>query len=130
MAKRMREKSEARANSYDNRPHASVKFVRMSASKVKRVLDLIRGEKYENAVAILENLPHEAATVVLKLINSAAANAENNLGLSKKDLVVAECWACPGQTLKRVIYKAKGSASGMLKRTSHIYCVLENEKVK
>ena len=128
MAKRMREKAEARAKLSDKRPHASVTYVRMSPSKVQRVCDVVRGMNYQAAIATLDNMPHDGATVVAKLINSAAANAEHNLGYSKQDLYVAEIWVTPGPTLKRLIYKAKGSASRMLKRTSHIFVVLDSKK--
>lgn len=130
MAKRIREKAEARLKNDDKRPHASVTYVRMSPSKVQRILNVVRGMSYQSAIATLNNMPHEAATVVAKLINSAAANAEHNMGYSKQNLVVAECWVTPGPTLKRLLMKAKGSASRMLKRTSHIFVVLDSQEVK
>ena len=130
MAKRIREKAEARKQNKDKRPHASVTYVRMSPSKVERVLNIVRGMAYQDAIATLENMPHESAGVVAKLINSAAANAEHNMGYAKQNLYVAECWVTPGPTLKRLIMKAKGSASRMLKRTSHIFVVLDSQEVK
>ena len=125
MAKRIREKAEARRQNKDTRPFAKAKYVRMSPSKVRIVLDQIRGQKAEVAVAILENLPQEAAAASLKVLNSAIANAENNKGLNKNDLFVAEAYACPGPTFKRLLIRARGRADRMLKRTSHITIVLD-----
>lgn len=128
MAKRIREKAELRKQNKDTRPYATVKYVRMSPSKVRIVLDNVRGQSAENAVAILANSTQSAAEVCLKLLNSAIANAENNKGLNRQDLVVAECYACPGPTLKRINIRARGRADRLLKRTSHITIVLDVAK--
>ena len=128
MARNVRERALAHAENADKRPHASAKYVRMSPSKAIRVLDVIRGKKYAEAVAICENIPHDAAKVILKVVNSAAANAENNLGLSKDDLYVAECYANPGPLLKRMMPRAKGRGDRILKRTTHIVVVLDTAK--
>ena len=80
MATRIREKAEARKQNKDSRPYAIVRYVRMSPSKVRIVLDTIRGQKAEDAAAILANSTTAAAEVCLKLLNSAIANAENNKG--------------------------------------------------
>ena len=128
MAKRIREKAELRKQNKDTRPYATVKYVRMSPSKVRIVLDNVRGQSAENAVAILANSTQSAAEVCLKLLNSAIANAENNKGLNRQDLVVAECYACPGPTLKRINIRARGRADRLLKRTSHITIVLDIAK--
>ena len=92
------------------------------------MIDLIRGKQVDQAAAILMYTPKAAAPVVLKLLNSAIANAENNLGLSREDLYVAEVYANPGPTLKRYVARSRGSASPMLKRTSHITVVLDSKK--
>ena len=86
MATRMREKTEARKMSRDNRPYATASYVRMTPSKAARVLDLIRDKSYTEAKAILSTINFAAAPVVLKVLNSAAANAEHNLGYNKEDL--------------------------------------------
>lgn len=125
MAKRIREKAAALELSRDRRPKAHAKQVQMSSSKVVIVLDLIRGKRYIEAAAILENTPNVAAGVVKKVLDSAAANAENNLNLNKEDLYVAECFANPGPTLKRLFIKAKGASSRLLKRTAHITVILD-----
>lgn len=124
MATRIREKAEARQANKDNRPYAKVKYVRMSPSKVRIVLDNVRGKKAEEALAILENAPQAAAEVCAKLLKSAIANAENNKGLNRADLFVDEAYACPGPTMKRLNIRARGRADRMLKRTSHITIVL------
>ena len=127
MATRTREKTEARKQGADKRPRAIAKYIRISPRKVKIVIDLIRGKQVDQAAAILMYTPKAAAPVVLKLLNSAIANAENNLGLSREDLYVAEVYANPGPTLKRYVARSRGSASPMLKRTSHITVVLDSK---
>jgi large subunit ribosomal protein L22 len=89
------------------------------------VLDIIRGKSYTQAVAILENTPKSASEPIKKVLMSAAANAENNLGMSKDNLFVAACYADQGPTLKRVMPRAQGRAFRILKRTSHITIVLD-----
>ena len=125
MAKRIREKTERLQANKDNRPKACARYVRISSSKVCIVLDTIRGRAYDEAVGILNAIPNKAGELVLKVLNSAAANAENNKGLSKHDLYVAEATATQGPTLKRSMPAGKGSANRILKRTSHINIVLD-----
>ena len=127
MATRSKEKSAARKANADKRPQAHAKYIRISTRKVKIVIDLIRGKSAEDAQAILTYTPKAAAPVVLKVLNSAIANAENNQNLNRKDLVVAEVYANPGPTLKRYVARSRGSASPMLKRTSHISVVLDQK---
>ena len=83
------------------------------------------GKSYREAVAILKNTPKAASEVLVKLVNSAAANAEHNLGLSKDDLFVAECFADQGPILKRIQPVSKGRAHRINKRTSHITVILD-----
>lgn len=128
MATRIREKTEAYKANADKRPRAIAKYIRISPRKVKIVIDLIRGKQVDQALAILMYTPKAAAPVVLKLLNSAIANAENNLQLNREDLYVAEVFANPGPTLKRYVARSRGSASPMLKRTSHITVVLDTKK--
>lgn len=124
MATRIREKAAARAEEKDTRPYAKVKYVRMSPSKVRIVLNQVRGKSAADALAILENMPQEAAAVSLKLLKSAIANGENNKGLSRDDLFVAETWAGPGPLLKRISFRARGKADRITKRTCHITIIL------
>ena len=128
MATRIREKTEAHKANADKRPRAIAKYIRISPRKVKIVIDLIRGKQVDQALDILMYTPKAAAPVVLKLLNSAIANAENNLQLNREDLYVAEVFANPGPTLKRYVARSRGSASPMLKRTSHITVVLDTKK--
>ena len=125
MAKNLREKTAKIAENKDRRPKAVARHVRISPYKVRIVLDIIRGKGYREAVAILENTPKAASEPVKKVLMSAAANAENNLGLSKDNLYVAACFADQGPTLKRVMPRAQGRAFRILKRTSHIMVVLD-----
>ena len=128
MATRVREKSLARKQNADRRPKAVAKYIRISPSKVRIVLDVIRGQKYEEAVAILKNMPNAATESVLKVLESAGANAENNLGLNKADLIVSEAFADGGPILKRFQPVSKGRAHSIKKRTSHITVILDVAK--
>ena len=128
MAKNTREKGAARRENRDKRPHASAKHIRLSSRKAGIVLDLIRGKQVDQALAILEFTPKAASPYILKILNSAIANAVNNLDLNREDLYVAECYANPGPTLKRYVARSRGSASPMLRRTCHISVVLDQKK--
>ena len=99
---------------------AHLKYARISPRKVKIVLDLIRGKNADMAMAILKNKPRAASELLIKLLASAIANAENNNHMDPSKLYVAECFANEGPTLKRIMPRAKGSADRILKRTSHI----------
>lgn len=125
MAKNTYLKAVKRAENADRRPMAKAKYIRISPTKVRAVLDLIRGKGYREAVAILENINKSSSLPILKVVKSAGANAENNLSLNKDELFVAECFADQGATLKRFIPKAHGRAGGLLKRTSHITVILD-----
>lgn len=129
MATRSKEKAAARIANADKRPRAVAKYVRISPFKVRIVLDIIRGRSYTEAVAILKNTPKAACEPLLKVIDSAAANAEHNLGMNKSDLYVAEAFADQGPILKRIQPVSKGRAHRINKRTSHITVVLDS-KVK
>lgn len=128
MAKGIRERVAARKENADRRPKAVAKYIGINASKVANVLDLIRGKKYLEAVAILENTDKSSTMPILKVLNSAAANAENNLNLNKDELFVAEAYSSQGPTLKRLMIRARGRADRMLKRTSHIIVILDTVK--
>jgi ribosomal protein L22, bacterial type len=104
---------------------AIVKYVRTSSMKIGIVLNLIRGKNVNEAFAILQYTPKDAAEVIYKLLKSAVANAENNLNLDKAKLYVAEAYACQGPTLKRFRPHAQGRAFRILKRSSHITLVVK-----
>lgn len=127
MAKRMKEKTAARVLSKDTRPMAKAKYIRISPTKVRVVLDTIRGKSVNEALAMLEATPKIASEPILKLIKSASANAEFK-GLSRADLMVAEIFADGGPILKRVNPVSKGRANRINKRTSHITVILDTMK--
>jgi large subunit ribosomal protein L22 len=109
-------------------PSASAKarFVRVSASKARRVIDLVRGKPVAEALDILRWAPQAASEPVAKVIASAAANAQNNDGLDPTTLVVATIHADEGPTAKRIRPRAQGRAFRIRKRTSHITVIVES----
>ena len=128
MGKRSALKRARNEEKREHRAHATVKYVRISSRKGRIVSNLIRGKKVDEALAILRFTPKSASPVVEKLLNSAIANAEHNMGLSRDTLYVAEIFANQGPSLKRFMPRAKGSASPILKRTSHITVILDEIK--
>ena len=127
MAKRIREKSELIKQNKDTRPYASVRYVRVAPTKAKIVIDQVRGKSYDDAVAILANMPHDAAEILLKVVKSAGANAENNKGLNVHDLYVAEIILGQGPTrVNKIYWRGRGhGADRIVSRTSHIKVVLD-----
>ena len=109
----------------NNVAKAHLKYARISPRKVKVVLDLIRGKDAGVAMAILKNTPKSASEYLVKLLGSAIANPEHNNHMDPSKLYVAECFVCPGPTLKRIMPRAKGSADRILKRTSHVTIVVK-----
>ncbi len=107
---------------------AHARFVRQSPYKVRRVLDLVRGLPVEEAVVILDHTNRRAADPVKKCLNSAIANAEHNLALDAEDLFVSEAYADEGPTLKRWRPRARGRATRINKRTSHITIVVADDE--
>ena len=128
MATRQRERALKNAENADKRPRAIAKNLGVSPSKVRTVLNLIRGKDYAMAVAILKNMPNVGAEYSVKVLESAGANAENNLGMNKANLYVAECYADGAATLKRFQPVSKGRAHSIKKRTSHITIILDEKK--
>ena len=104
---------------------AIAKYVRMSPMKVGVVLDLIRGKNVNEAFAILQYTPKDAAVVINKVLKSAVANAENNHDLNVENLYVAETFVGAGPTLKRFRPMDHGIAFRINKRTSHITVVVK-----
>ena len=107
---------------------AHLRYARIAPRKVSVVLDLIRNQDLDKALAILQYTPNAASELLLKLVKSAAANAENNHNMDKNNLYVAECFVTPGPTLKRMRPRAQGRAFRVLKRTSHITVVLKEKE--
>ena len=101
------------------------KNVRLTPRKARLVIDLVRGKKVSEALAILANTNRAASEPVAKAIKSAVANATNNFGMDEESLYVAEIYANDGLRMKRYLPRAKGSASGLVKRDSHITVVVK-----
>ena len=112
----------------DTRPSAKLSYARVSVQKACFVLDAVRGKDVETALAILQYNPRYASSLIKKLIESAIANAENNNGMNRDNLYVAECFANKGPTMKRIHPRAQGRAYRIEKRTSHITVVLDERK--
>ncbi len=105
---------------------AKARFVRVSPTKARRVIDLVRGKSVSEALDILRWAPQAASEPVAKVIASAAANAQNNEGLDPSTLVVATVYADEGPTAKRIRPRAQGRAFRIRKRTSHITVIVES----
>ena len=104
---------------------AKLSYARISSRKVKIVIDMIRNKPVDVAMGILKNTPKAASELLIKLLASAVANAENNHNMDKNNLYIAEIYANQGPTLKRVRPRAQGRAFRIRKRTSHITIVLK-----
>lgn len=102
--------------------------VRISPRKVQIVLDLIRKQPADKAMAILKYTPKAACEPLEKLLKSAMANAENNNNMDVSHLYVDTCYVCPGPMLKRIRPRAHGRAYRINKRTSHITLVLKEQE--
>ena len=99
--------------------------------KARMTMDLIRGKDVFTAEAILENTNTKASRLIYKVLESAIANAVNNKGAKKEDLVVSECYVNPGMVLKRIKFASRGNVDRRDKRTSHITVkVSDNKKGK
>ena len=120
----------ARNAQRDTRPHAKLTNARIPVQKACFVMDAIRGKDVATAIGILEYNPRYASSVILKLLKSAIANAENNLGMSADHLYIAECSASNGPIMKRIQPRAQGRAFRILKRMSNLYITLDEKKVE
>lgn len=103
---------------------AVAKTVRIAPRKARLVVELIKGKTVAEALAILQFTPRAGSPIVAKVLKSAIANAEHNYDLDAQNLVVSEAYVNEGPTLKRFRTRAKGSASPINKRTSHITVVV------
>ncbi|MBT8462173.1 MAG: 50S ribosomal protein L22 [Gemmatimonadetes bacterium] len=106
--------------------HAQAKYIRQSPFKVRRVLDLVRGLPVQEARHVLDLTERRATDYVRKVLDSAVANAEHNLALDADELFVSEAYADEGPTLKRWRPRARGRATKINKRTSHITVVVSD----
>ncbi len=107
---------------------AVLRYARISPRKVKIVIDLIRNKSVAEAIGIINNTPKAASEYLIKLLNSAIANATNNHNMDAEKLYVAEVFANPGPILKRIMPRAQGRAFRIRKRTSHITIVLKERQ--
>ena len=109
----------------ENTATASLKHVRMSSQKARMVVNLIRGKQVEPALQVLRYSPKKGSKLVEKLLRSAIANARERKGLNVDKLWVSQAWANAGPTMKRYMPRARGSADGIRKRSTHITVVVE-----
>ncbi|MBA1434194.1 50S ribosomal protein L22 [Bombilactobacillus bombi] len=107
---------------------ATARTVRIAPRKARLALELIKGKSAAEAMAILQFTPRAASPIIAKVLKSAIANAEHNYDLDSQSLVVSEAYVNEGPTLKRFRPRAKGSASPINKRTSHITVVVSEEE--
>ena len=120
-------KKERNIATQEKRPHASVKYTGIPVSKAQIVLDQIKGKDVATAAALLEYSPRYASDVIPKELNSAVANAQNNLRMDVSKLYVEEVQAGQAPVMKRIHPRGKGSAYRILKKTCHISIIL-NER--
>nr|ARD02262.1 ribosomal protein L22 [Chamaerhodos erecta] len=109
---------------------ASSQHIRLSAHKARRVIDQIRGRSYEETLMILELMPYRACYDVLKLVYSAAANANHNKGFNETSLIISKAEVNEGTTVKKLKPRARGRGFPIRRSTCHIYIVLKDISVK
>jgi large subunit ribosomal protein L22 len=107
-----------------NEARAVSKYIRMSPSKIRRVLQQIQGKSYSDALLVLEFLPYSSCDLIIKVLSSAAANAKHNKGFDEKNLIVISAFANQGPTMKRFRPRAQGRAYRIQKATSHITIIV------
>ena len=105
-------------------------YVRGSASKVRRVLDQIRGKSYRDALIMLEFMPYRSTEPITKVLRSAVANAEHNLGMDPSTLFINSASANMGPVMKRYRPRAQGRAFAIKKQTCHITISVQSQTNK
>lgn len=115
------------ANLVDTEIKAIAKYIRMSPNKVRRVLNQIRGKSYRDALMILEFMPYAACGPVLQVLQSAAANAQNNNSIQKNELLISKAFADQGPVLKRFRPRSQGRGFKIKKPTCHITVCVSKE---
>ena len=108
--------------------YAIHKGAMIAPRKARMTMDLIRGKDVNSARAILENTNTKGSRLILKVLNSAVANAVNNFGANESELVISECFVNPGQVLKRIKFASRGNVDRRDKRTSHITVKVTDNK--
>ena len=124
-AKKDTKKAEAPKKPMPSEAHAVATNVRVTPRKARLVIDQVRGKDVKVALGLLRNINRAASEPVIKVIKSAAANAINNFGMDEDKLYIKEIYANDGLKMKRYLPRAKGSASGLVKRTCHITVVVK-----
>ena len=125
VAKKEEKKVEAPKKPAPTEARAIAKNVRLTPRKARLVIDLVRGKNVKEALGLLAMTNRAASEPVSKLIKSAAANAVNNFGMDEDSLYIAQIWANDGLRMKRYLPRAKGSASGLVKRNCHLTVVVK-----
>lgn len=110
--------------------YAIHKGAMVAPRKARMTIDLIRGKKVVEARAILANTNTKSSRLIVKVLNSAVANATNNLGLKEEDLFVSECFINPGQTIKRIKFGSRSRVNRHDHRTSHIVVKVSDGKTE
>ena len=105
-------------------------YIRGSASKVRRVLDQIRGKSYRDALIMLEFMPYRSTDPITKVLRSAVANAENNLGMDPSSLIISSASANMGPVMKRYRPRAQGRAFAIKKQTCHISISVQSQTIQ
>ena len=105
-------------------------YIRGSASKVRRVLDQIRGKSYRDALIMLEFMPYRSTEPITKVLRSAVANAENNLGMDPSSLIISSASANMGPVMKRYRPRAQGRAFAIKKQTCHISISVQSQTIQ
>jgi large subunit ribosomal protein L22 len=108
----------------DNETQATAKYIRVSPSKIRRILRQLQGKTYSEALTLLEFLPYSSCPAIIKVLRSAVANAKNNLGLDETKIIVKKAFADQGPVMKRFRPRAQGRAYRILKATTHITIVV------
>jgi large subunit ribosomal protein L22 len=106
---------------------AHAKYLRITARKMRLVVDAIRGKNLKEAEDLLRFIPRGAAVPIAKVLKSAKANATNNYDMLEDQLFVASAYVNEGPTLKRMLPRARGRADSLMKRTSHLTIILEEK---
>tara|TARA_Y100000589_G_scaffold310368_1_gene328676 strand:- start:754 stop:1140 length:387 start_codon:yes stop_codon:yes gene_type:complete len=105
-------------------------YIRGSASKVRRVLDQIRGKTYRDALIMLEFMPYRSTEPITKVLRSAVANAEHNLGMDPSSLIISSASANMGPVMKRYRPRAQGRAFAIKKQTCHISISVQSQTIQ
>ena len=109
---------------------ANGNYIRGSASKVRRVLDQIRGKSYRDALIMLEFMPYRSTEPITKVLRSAVANAENNLGMDPSSLIISSASANMGPVMRRYRPRAQGRAFAIKKQTCHISISVQSQTIQ